>query len=134
MTTTKKTNVDLDLDALAPADIAINYKGKHIKVLPLELEQFAKYYDLAEIMSKASTKTNTKELIADLKQVTEFVKEVIPELKDEHLNQVQVTALFSLLGDLNSTQDKALAELKKRGIELKKGAQKKPTPRKASTS
>lgn len=128
---TTKTEVDLDLDALAPKPVQIKYKDKLILVNPLSLEQFAKYFELAELMSKLKDSKDTKAIIEAIEKVGEYIKTVIPDLADETLNQMQITAIFSVLGDLNQTQDKALAELKKRGIELKKGVPKAP---KASTS
>lgn len=127
-----KSDIDLDLDALAPPKVNIKYNGKTIEVHPLELEQFAKYYELAQEMAKTKQSDSVTKITATLKKVEAFVREVIPDLEGQTLNQVQVTAIFGLLGELNQTQDKALEELKKRGIELKKGAQ-KPKP-KASTS
>ena len=97
---------------------------------PLTLEQFAKLYDLSSDMSKIKDNANIKELTAMFSRIETLVKEAIPELKDELLNQTQLTALINLLSTLNTPQDKALAELKKRGINLKKGVKKTP----ASTS
>ena len=125
-----RSSVDLDLDALAPKQVQIKYKNKAFLVNPLTLEQFAKLYDLSSDMSKIKDNANIKELTAMFSRIETLVKEAIPELKDELLNQPQLTALINLLSTLNTPQDKALAELKKRGINLKKGVKKTP----ASTS
>jgi len=127
----KKTGVDLDLDALAPKQVQIKYKGKTIKVNPLNLEMFSKLYDLSSEMSKIKKIADPKEILDIYGRIEAFVKEAMPEFKDEKLNNLQLTALFDLLSKLNTPQDKALAELKKRGIELKKGGNSDP---KASTS
>lgn len=116
----KKTGVDLDLDALAPKQVQINYKGKIIKVNPLDLVMFSKLYDLSSEMAKIKKVADPKQVLAIYGRVEEFVKEALPEFKDEKLNNLQLTALFDLLSKLNTPQDKALAELKKRGIELNK--------------
>lgn len=126
-----KTGVDLDLDALAPKKIQIRYKQKLIQVKPLSLEQFAKLYDLAGDMKNLS-KTKGNETLKDVMiRVEALVKETIPELKDDTLNQMQLTALINLLSELSTPQDKALKELAKRGINLTKQAKNSP---KVSTS
>lgn len=116
--TTEKTNVDLDLDALAPKQIQINYQNKLIKINPLTLEQFGKLYDVAADMQ--DIKDDRSKLKTVMVDVEALIKDVIPELKEEKLNQIQLTALINLLSELSTPEDKALTELKKRGIELKK--------------
>jgi len=115
----EKSGIDLDLDALAPKQIQINYKGALIKINPLTLEQFGKLYDVAADMK--DIRDDRTKLKAVMIEVEALIKDVIPELKEEKLNQIQLTALINLLSELSTPEDKALAELKKRGIELKKG-------------
>ena len=129
--TDDKSSVDLDLDALAPKNIQINYQGKLIKINPLDLEQFAKLYDLAGNMAGLSKEKDSTKLKSVMNGIKELIAEVIPELKDEKLNQLQYTALINLLSELSTPQDKALAELKKRGITLTKDEKNSP---KVSTS
>ena len=96
-----KTNIDLDLDALAPANVQINFKGKTVKVTPPTLEQYVKVMDLAEAMNGVTDKAkNYKEVINIYGQIKEFIYECIPDLKDEPLNIAQITSLFELLSTL----------------------------------
>jgi hypothetical protein len=123
MTTDDKTPIDLDLDALAPKKVQINYQGKTIPVNPLSLEQFSKLYDLVAEVDTAKNSQDEKKILELFVKIDPLIKECIPELKDDKLNQIQLMALLNLLQEISSPQDKALAELKKRGINLtqKKG-------------
>ncbi len=115
---TDKTDVELDLDALAPPSVKINFKSKAISVTPPTLEQYAKVIDFSEQLS--NLKDNDFTTVANVyKNIEDFVKEVIPELKDEVLNFAQLSSLFKLLAQVGSPTDKALEKLKEQGINLK---------------
>lgn len=129
MTTENKSPIDLDLDALAPKAVQINYKGKTIPVNPLSLEQFSKLYDLVA-ETDAAKKSNDEKKVLDLfTKIDPLIKDCIPELKDEVLNQVQLMALLNLLQEISSPSDKAVTELKKRGINLTQKAGGKSDPK-----
>lgn len=115
---TEVTGVDLDLDALAPTKVTINYKDKKIEIHPLDLVQFTKLYNLATDMGKINGEQDNDKVIGIYERVEELIKQVIPELANEKLNNLQLTAIFNLLAKINTPQDKAIAELGKRGINL----------------
>ena len=124
-----KTPVDLDLDALAPKVVRINYKNKTIEVNPLELPQYAKLLDLAQMLSAFKGDPKVEDITNVYEKIGALIKEVIPDLADETLNQAQLTALFNLLCELNTPQDKALEELKKQGVNLHSNGGKKNSPK-----
>lgn len=115
---TEKTSVDLDLDALAPKVVRINYKGKIVEVKPLELTQYAKLLDLAQSLASFKGEPKVEDITGLYEKIATLIKEVIPDFAGETLNQAQLTAIFNLLCELNTPQDKALAELEKHGVNL----------------
>jgi len=123
-----KTGVELDLDALSPKSVKINYKEKVIEIQPLNLELFSKLYDLASEVSKIDkiNQDDPQRVIDIYTRVEKIVKEAIPELVEESLNSIQLTALFELLVKINTPQDKAIDELNKRGITINKGSDSDP--------
>lgn len=128
--TTEKTGVDLDLDALAPTQVNINYKSKVIQVNPLDLVQFSKLYNLATDMGKIKEFDDNPDKVVEIYgRVETLIKEAIPELADEKLNNLQLTAIFNLLAKINTPQDKAIKELEKRGINLSKDEGGKSDPK-----
>lgn len=115
-----QSNIALDLDALAPKTVNINHNGKTIKVFPPSLEAFAKIMDLSDDAKALEQATDLKAAAPIFAKLKDFIQEAIPDLKGEVLNHLQVLALFKLLVSLSEpADDKALAELKKRGITLK---------------
>jgi hypothetical protein len=121
--TDANTGVALDLDALAPKAVQINYKGETINVNPLSLEQFSKLLALSNDLKGVAniSADDSSEVIAVYQKVKDFIDSAIPEFKDKDLNFVQILSVFNLLAELNTPEDKAINELKKQGIELKAG-------------
>lgn len=131
---TDTSNIQLDLDALAPKEVQINYKGKLIPVPSPTLEQFAKIMSVsAEMRGIANLKDDVSQVVPIYDKALAIIREVVPAFQDENLNYMQIMALFKLLGDLAAPDDdKAIAELKNRGIDLA-GAEASTSP-KASAS
>ena len=128
----KKSDIALDLDALAPATVQINYKGKLISVTPPTLEQYALVMDYADQMNKIDDKAENYKQVTDLyAKIKEFIYSCIPDLKDEPLNVAQLTSVFELLSELGAPSDRAVEELKARGITVKSDGKQSP---KASAS
>jgi hypothetical protein len=126
-----KDSIDLDLDALEPKQVQIKYKDQTISVNPLDTIMFAKLYNLSAEMAALENETDPEKVMSTYDKIDAFVKEAIPELKDDKLNQMQQIGLFNLLATINTPQDKAVKELASRGINLKK---ENATDPKASTS
>jgi hypothetical protein len=129
---TPKSSIALDLDALAPAKVQINYKDKLVEVTPPTLEQYALVMDFADQMNKIEDKTENYKQITDLYgKIKDFIYECVPGLKDEPLNVAQITSLFELLSTLGAPSDRAVEELEAKGITVKSGGNSDP---KASAS
>jgi len=128
----KKSDVALDLDALAPAKVQINYNGKTVEVIPPTLEQYVKVMEFADAMNKIEDKQENYKQVIDLYgKIKDFIYECVPGLKDEPLNVAQLTSVFELLSTLGAPSDRAVEELKERGINLKSDGKNDP---KASAS
>lgn len=108
--------LDLDLDALAPREVEITFQGEVIKVAPLKVEHYAKIITSGSALSKITEDANPEELTAAYGKIRELVSEVIPELKDIDLSIPQLTAVYTLLAQMATPEDKALAELNARGV------------------
>lgn len=126
------SNIQLDLDALAPKGAVINIKDKHIEVQPLELDTYSELLDLSSELSQLKTDEQDPKVVMPIyRKLKDAIDKIIPELADEKLNLAQIIAVFNLLVTANSPEDKTIEELKARGIELKKEGEGDP---KASTS
>lgn len=122
-----KSDIALDLDALAPKKVQISYQEKTLDVNPPTLEQFVTIMDLAEQMRSIKDNTDFKQTAEVYKQAQVVIVECIPDLKDVNLNFMQITALFELVSKLGAPDDdRAIAELKRRGITIGKPGEKSP--------
>lgn len=116
-------NIDLDLDALSPAQVNISYKERIIAVEPPNLEQFSKIYALGTELSKLDQATaQDADILPIYSRVKSLIDECVPDLAQDNLNPLQLMSVFRLLADLATPQDKALKELADRGISLKGAA------------
>lgn len=123
--------VDLDLDALEPKIVQINYKGQLIRVNPLTLTQYSKLVTLSSDIVDAQKAEDPKVMTELIGRVKELINEAIPELADKELNPQQVLAIYKLIVQLSSPEDKAIKQLEQNGITLKSEGDGDP---KASTS
>lgn len=126
--------VSLDLDALQPAAAEIKLGGNTISVRPLDVPDYAKLIDLYNSMGNLKEdETDPEKLVPIYDKMRGLINEIIPELANHSLSLQQLLAVFNLLIDANSPQDKALAELAKRGITVKSESDGNSDP-KVSTS
>ena len=116
-----KSEVLIDLDALAPPKVRLKFNGQEIDVTPPSLPDYAKIIDLSQAM-RAGQKSSTS-VVATYEKMGVLVKELVPELKDENLNFAQISSLFKLLSEIGAPTDQAIAKLKAQGIDLKPSKQ-----------
>ena len=114
-----KSDIQLDLDALSPPKVQVNYEGQTIAVKAPTLEQYSKIIDISNELKAAGEKATDPKTVTDIyKSIEAFVKEAIPELADKALNMAQLSSLFKLLSEIGAPTDKAVAKLKEQGIDL----------------
>lgn len=119
--------LDLDLDALAPREVEITFQGEVIKVAPLKVEHYAKIITSGTALSKVTEDADPSELTAAYEKIRELVNEVVPQLKEHDLSIPQLTAVYTLLAQMATPEDKTLKELNERGINPhKEGDSKNP--------
>jgi hypothetical protein len=116
--TTKKSDISIDLDELAPLSVELKYLGKKIMVEAPSLSQYASVIDYSEQLRNLK-KSDVKSVADIYEKIAVFIKEVIPELKEVKLNFAQVSSLFKLLAEIGAPTDKAVDKLKAQGIDLK---------------
>lgn len=115
-----KSDILLDLDALAPPNITINYAEKAISVNPPDLKQYARIIDFSEKLTNSQKSAKKLDAIASIyPEINSFLKELIPELKEVNLTFAMTTALFKLMSEAGAPSDRAVAKLKEQGIDLK---------------
>jgi hypothetical protein len=122
----QKSSVDLDLDALQPKAVNINFKGKTISVDPLPLEQYAELIEISSEVVGAQGNDDPKLVMPLYRKLKELIDKVIPDFVDVTLNPQQILAVYELLTKLNTPEDKALAELKAQGVEMTSGGDGSP--------
>lgn len=120
--TNAPSGLTLDLNTLAPKAAEIDYKDKKFSVPPLDIPDFARLMDLKEQFSKINEVDIMKKdvIIPVYTAIKEFVNGLIPELEKERLTLQQLMVILNFINAVNTPDDKALAELKARGIEVTK--------------
>jgi hypothetical protein len=127
-----KSDILIDLDALAPPKVQISFQGKTIEVSPPDLTQYAHIIDFAQQLSALrKADKGLTEMGPIYGEINELLKTLIPELKDVKLTFAMTSALFKLMSEIGSPTDKAMEKLKEQGIDLKATGTKSP---KVSTS
>jgi hypothetical protein len=119
-----ENEIDLDLNALAPKSVRILYEDRQIMVAPFDLPTFAKFYSLSNEMQGLETTpadSRADKVVEMYGRMDAFIKESIPDFAGVPLNQVQLIAIFQLLGKINTPTDKALAALEKRDVQFTAG-------------
>lgn len=120
----QKSEIQLDLDALAAPSVQINYKGQSYQVEPPSVSQFARIADLSDKLAQIDTKDKSAEALqkttALYDQIDGLIKEIIPDFKDKKFNFAQIMALFKLVSTVGQPTDKAIAKLREEGIDLTK--------------
>jgi uncharacterized UPF0160 family protein len=114
----EQSDIQLDLDALAPKQVQIKFSDQTIKINPPTLQQFAKIVDFTDKLEAISKTDNMAQTTAVYSDIEAYIKELIPELKDAVLNMAQILALYKLLVDLGSPTDKAMEKLMSMGVSL----------------
>lgn len=119
--TDNKSDIQLDLDALAPPTVQLSYKGKTIEVTTPDVKNYAKIIDFSTQMQqieKTETSSDFTKVADVYAQIEELIKELIPGLKDETLNFAQLSALFKMLAEIGSPTDQAVEKLKAQGVNI----------------
>lgn len=113
-------SIALDLDALAPKDVDILFKGKTISVQPPDFEAYAKISEVGVEMNNLDGETDIAKISPVYQKAVDMIKELIPELAEEKLNFAQVLSLYKFLAELAAPKDDATMEaLKEHGVDLK---------------
>lgn len=112
----------LDLDALAPSKIQINYGGQIIDIKPVDLPTFSKMLVISSDLSKLQDSEDPNVFTPIYESIRNLISEAIPELADKTLNIAQLMSTFKFLNEVCMPQDKALKELEKQGITVSEDA------------
>lgn len=92
----------LDLDALLPEQGEVKLNGKTILVNPPKMKDYLRLVELRDIGSKATTEDD---IILTLKKMTEFLEKLVPEVREEELNLIQVNALVEFIFQMATPEE-----------------------------
>lgn len=117
------SDIDFDLDALAPRPGKVKHKGKSIDIAAPKLKDL---FEGASIIDKLDAAQEVPDIEAEYENLTVFFKRVIPEIEDQ-LSIYQYKKLYEKLQELAiPPESKALEEA---GISIvSDGEQKKEEP------
>lgn len=115
------TGVELDLDALEPKKVQINYQGQTILVNPLSLPQYAKLVNISSEIVDAQKSEDATVMTGLIEKLKGLIDEAIPEFADKNLNPQQILAIYQLLVKLSSPEDKAVKQLEQNGVTMTGG-------------